>query len=138
MFGVWDNLDYNLILESNYSGEIKRIYKLVKVEYDNFVRTTDKYHVEEVAKVFEKLYQKGDIYKGSYEGNYCVDCESFFTAKDLKDGCCPDCGAKVQLMKEEAYFLKLSTYQDRLIQYIKDHPDFIQPESEKMKCLIIF
>jgi len=117
------------------AGEIKRIYKLVNVEYDNFVRTTDKYHVEEVAKVFEKLYQKGDIYKGSYEGNYCVDCESFFTTKDLKDGCCPDCGAKVQIMKEEAYFLKLSTYQDRLIKYINEHPDFIQPESRKNEML---
>ena len=110
------------------SSEIKRIYKLVDVDYDRFVRTTDSYHVKEVAEVFEKLYKKGDIYKGSYEGNYCVDCESFFTAKDLKDGCCPDCGAKVQLMKEEAYFLKLSTYQDRLIEYINSHQEFIQPE----------
>lgn len=117
------------------SNEIKRTYKLVDVEYDHFVRTTDAYHVKEVAKVFEKLYKKGDIYKGSYEGNYCVDCESFFTTKDLVDGCCPDCGAKVQIMKEEAYFMKLSPYQDRLIQYINDHPDFIQPESRKNEMI---
>lgn len=115
----------------NIAEEIKRIYKLVNVEYDHFIRTTDEYHMKEVAKVFEKLYQKGDIYKGSYEGNYCVDCESFFTAKDLVDGCCPDCGAKVQVMKEEAYFLKLSLYQDKLIEYINTHPNFIQPESRK-------
>ncbi len=117
------------------SNEIKRIYKLVDVEYDHFVRTTDAYHIQEVAKVFERLYQKGDIYKGSYEGNYCVACESFFTSKDLKDGCCPDCGAKVQIMKEEAYFLKLSPYQNRLIEYIHEHPDFIQPESRKNEML---
>lgn len=115
----------------NIAEEIKRIYKLVNVEYDHFIRTTDEYHMKEVAKVFEKLYQKGDIYKGSYEGNYCVDCESFFTTKDLVDGCCPDCGAKVQVMKEEAYFLKLSLYQEKLIEYINTHPNFIQPESRK-------
>lgn len=119
----------------NISNEIKKTYKLVDVEYDNFIRTTDANHVKEVAKVFEKLYKKGDIYKGSYEGNYCVDCESFFTTKDLVDGCCPDCGAKVQIMKEEAYFLKLTTYQDRLIKYINEHPDFIQPESRKNEML---
>ncbi len=117
------------------SNEIKKTYKLMDVNYDHFIRTTDDYHVKEVALVFEKLYQKGDIYKGSYEGNYCVDCESFFTTKDLKDGCCPDCGAKVQTMKEEAYFLKLTPYQDRLVQYIKSHPDFIQPEARKNEML---
>lgn len=117
------------------STELKNIYKLMNVSYDHFIRTTDEYHTKEVAKVFERLYQKGDIYKGSYEGNYCVDCESFFTAKDLKDGCCPDCGAKVQKMKEEAYFLKLSPYQDKLIKYINEHPDFIQPESRKNEML---
>lgn len=117
------------------SNEIKRTYKLVDVNYDHFIRTTDDYHVKEVAKVFERLYQKGDIYKGSYEGNYCVDCESFFTTKDLVDGCCPDCGAKVQIMKEEAYFMKLAPYQDRLIQYINEHPDFIQPESRKNEMI---
>ncbi len=117
------------------SDEIKKTYKLMNVNYDHFIRTTDDYHVKEVSKVFEKLYKKGDIYKGSYEGNYCVDCESFFTTKDLKDGCCPDCGAKVQKMKEEAYFLKLTPYQDRLIDYIKTHPDFIQPEARKNEML---
>ncbi|MDE5714824.1 MAG: methionine--tRNA ligase [Anaeroplasmataceae bacterium] len=117
------------------SNEIKRIYQLVNVEYDHFIRTTDANHEVEVAKVFKRLYEKGDIYKGSYEGNYCVDCESFFTTKDLINGCCPDCGAKVQTMKEEAYFLKLAPYQSRLVQYIKDHPDFIQPESRKNEML---
>lgn len=117
------------------SEDIKKIYKLVDVQYDHFIRTTDASHMEEVAKVFEKLFKKGDIYKGTYEGNYCVACESYFTAKDLKDGCCPDCGAKVQTMKEEAYFLKLGPYQNRLIEYIKSHPDFIQPESRKNEML---
>ena len=117
------------------SEDIKKIYKLVDVQYDHFIRTTDASHMEEVAKVFEKLFKKGDIYKGTYEGNYCVACESYFTAKDLKDGCCPDCGAKVQTMKEEAYFLKLEPYQNRLIEYIKSHPDFIQPESRKNEML---
>ena len=117
------------------SEDIKKIYKLVDVQYDHFIRTTDAAHMEEVAKVFEKLFKKGDIYKGTYEGNYCVACESYFTAKDLKDGCCPDCGAKVQTMKEEAYFLKLEPYQNRLIEYIKSHPDFIQPESRKNEML---
>ena len=119
----------------NISNSIKETYKLVDVEYDHFVRTTDDYHVKEVAKVFEKLLAQGDIYKGSYEGNYCVDCETFFTAKDLVDGCCPDCGAKVQLTKEEAYFFKLSKYQERLIDHINSHPDFIQPESRKNEML---
>ena len=119
----------------NISNSIKETYKLVDVEYDHFVRTTDDYHVKEVAKVFEKLLAQGDIYKGSYEGNYCVDCETFFTAKDLVDGCCPDCGAKVQLTKEEAYFFKLSKYQERLIAHINSHPDFIQPESRKNEML---
>ena len=119
----------------NISNSIKETYKLVDVEYDHFVRTTDDYHEKEVAKVFEKLLAQGDIYKGSYEGNYCVDCETFFTAKDLVDGCCPDCGAKVQLTKEEAYFFKLSKYQERLIAHINSHPDFIQPESRKNEML---
>ncbi len=119
----------------NISNEIKKTYKLVNVNYDHFIRTTDDYHVKEVAKVFERLYKKGDIYKGSYEGNYCVDCESFFTSKDLVDGCCPECGAKVQLMKEEAYFLRLVPYQERLVKYIKEHPNFIQPEARKNEML---
>ena len=119
----------------NISNSIKETYKLVNVEYDHFVRTTDDYHVEQVAKVFEKLLAQGDIYKGTYEGNYCVDCESYYTSKDLVDGCCPDCGAKVQLTKEEAYFMKLSNYQQRLIDHINSHPDFIQPESRKNEML---
>ena len=119
----------------NISNSIKEIYKLVNVEYDHFVRTTDDYHVKEVTKVFEKLLAQGDIYKGSYEGNYCVDCESYYTTKDLVDGCCPDCGAKVQLTKEEAYFFKLAKYQERLIEHINSHPDFIQPESRKNEML---
>lgn len=117
------------------SSGIQNIYRMMNVRYDRFIRTTDESHVREVAKVFEKLYQKKDIYKGTYEGNYCVSCESFFTSKDLVDGKCPDCGSAVQVMKEEAYFLKLSTYQDRLIEHIKTHPDFIQPESRKNEML---
>lgn len=119
----------------NISDEIKRIYKLMNVEYDKFVRTTDDYHVEEVQKVFEALYKKGDIYKGFYEGHYCVDCESYYTEKDLVDGCCPECGAKVKLTKEEAYFLKLAPYQERLVQHIKENPEYIQPESRKNEVL---
>lgn len=119
----------------NISGMIKDIYKSVDVEYDHFVRTTDTYHERQVQKAFKKLYEKGDIYKGYYEGWYCVDCESYFTEKDLVDGCCPDCGAKVSKAKEECYFLKLTTYQDRLIKHIKDNPEFIQPESRKNEML---
>ncbi|MGM9972177.1 MAG: methionine--tRNA ligase [Anaeroplasmataceae bacterium] len=119
----------------NISTMIKDIYKSVDVSYDNFVRTTDKYHELQVQKAFKKLYEQGDIYKGSYEGWYCVDCESYYTEKDLVDGCCPDCGAKVSKAKEECYFLKLTTYQDRLINHIKTHPEFIQPESRKNEML---
>ena len=119
----------------NISNEIKRIYKSVDVDYDYFVRTTDDYHEKEVANAFEKLFKKGDIYKGTYEGHYCVDCESYYTEKDLVDGCCPDCGAKVQLTKEECYFLKLAPYQERLVNYINEHPEFIQPESRKNEML---
>lgn len=119
----------------NISTQIKEIYKMVDIDYDYFVRTTDDYHEAEVQKVFKKLYDQGDIYKGVYEGHYCVDCESYYTEKDLVDGCCPDCGAKVTLTKEDCYFLKLSTYQDRLIKHIKDNPEFIQPESRKNEML---
>ena len=119
----------------NISNEIKRIYKSVDINYDYFVRTTDDYHEAVVADVFERLYKKGDIYKGVYEGHYCVDCESYYTEKDLVDGCCPDCGAKVTLTKEECYFLKLAPYQDRLVEYINTHPEFIQPESRKNEML---
>ena len=111
------------------------IYKLMDVSFDKFVRTTDKYHEEQVQKAFDKLLKKGDIYKGFYEGPYCVSCESFFTEKDLVDGCCPDCGRKVELKKEEAYFLKLTPYQERLVEYIKSHPHFIEPESRKNEML---
>lgn len=114
---------------------IKDTYDLVNVSYDKFIRTTDKYHEEEVAKAFEKLLKKGDIYKGTYEGWYCVSCESFFTEKDLVDGCCPDCGSKVTKEKEEAYFLRLAPYQQKLIDYINEHPDFIEPESRKNEML---
>lgn len=114
---------------------IKDTYDLVDVSYDKFIRTTDKYHEEEVAKAFEKLLKKGDIYKGTYEGWYCVSCESFFTEKDLVDGCCPDCGSKVTKEKEEAYFLRLAPYQQKLIDYIKEHPNFIEPESRKNEML---
>ena len=117
------------------SSEIKRIYKSCNVDYDHFVRTTDREHEIEVAHAFERLYKKGDIYKGTYSGYYCVDCESYYTEKDLVDGCCPDCGAKVQKNEEECYFLKLTPYQDRLIEYIKTHPEFIQPESRKNEML---
>ncbi|MBQ3253307.1 MAG: methionine--tRNA ligase [Acholeplasmatales bacterium] len=119
----------------NISNQIKEIYKMVNVEYDHFVRTTDDYHEREVANAFEKLYKNGDIYKGEYSGHYCVDCESYYTEKDLKDGCCPDCGAKVQLTKEECYFLKLAPYQEKLINYINEHPQFIQPESRKNEMI---
>ena len=119
----------------NVSNQIKEIYKLVNIEYDHFVRTTDDYHEKEVQNVFEQLYKQGDIYKGYYEGHYCVDCESYYTEKDLVDGCCPDCGAKVNLTKEECYFLRLAPYQERLIEYIKNNPEFIQPESRKNEML---
>lgn len=117
------------------ASEIEKTYKLMNVSFDHFVRTTNKDHEKVVAKAFEKLLAKGDIYKGYYEGWYCVSCESFFTEKDLVDGCCPDCGAKVTREKEEAYFLKLAPYQAKLVEYIKTHPDFIQPESRKNEML---
>ena len=119
----------------NISNEIKRIYKLVDVDYDNFIRTTDRHHEIEVQKAFEKLYKKGDIYKGTYEGYYCVDCESYFMEKDLVDGCCPDCGAKVTKNSEECYFLRLAPYQEKLVNYINEHPEFIQPESRKNEMI---
>ena len=119
----------------NISGIIKETDKLMNIEYDKFIRTTDEDHMKEVADAFEKLYKKGDIYKGEYKGLYCVACESYFTEKDLIDGCCPDCGGKVEEASEEAYFLKLTPYQPRLIEHIKSHPDFIQPESRKNEML---
>ncbi len=119
----------------NIAGEIKRIYERMNISYDHFFRATDEYHMEEVQNIFKKLYDQGDIYLSEYEGNYCVDCESYYTEKDLVDGKCPDCGAAVHLTKEETYFLKLAKYQDRLIKYINDNPNFIQPESRKNEML---
>lgn len=119
----------------NISNIIKDTYKLVGISYDKFIRTTDKDHELQVQKAFKKLYDQGDIYKGFYEGWYCVSCESYFTEKDLVDGCCPDCGAKVEKAKEECYFLKLTPYQDRLLNHIKTHPDFIKPESRKNEMI---
>ena len=117
------------------SGEIKSIWDLMNTSYDRFIRTTDKDHEEQVKKIFKKLYDQGDIYKGFYEGMYCTPCESFFTTSQLVDGKCPDCGRECQPAKEEAYFLKLSKYADRLIEHINTHPEFIQPESRKNEMM---
>ena len=119
----------------NAAGEIKRIWDLMNTSYDKFIRTTDDYHEKEVQKIFKKLYDQGDIYKGYYEGMYCTPCESFFTESQLVDGKCPDCGREVQPAKEEAYFFKMSKYADRLIEYINTHPEFIQPESRKNEMM---
>ncbi len=119
----------------NVAGEIKSIWDLMNTSYDHFIRTTDESHEKEVQKIFRKLYEKGDIYKGHYEGMYCTPCESFFTASQLVDGKCPDCGRECQPAKEEAYFLKLSKYTDRLIEHINTHPEFIQPESRKNEMM---
>ncbi len=117
------------------SGEVKRIWDLVNSSYDNFVRTTDEDHEKCVKKIFKKLYDQGDIYKGSYEGLYCTPCESFWTESQLVDGKCPDCGREVKPAKEEAYFFKMSKYADRLIDYINTHPEFIQPVSRKNEMM---
>ena len=117
------------------SAEIRQICDLLNTTYDHFIRTTDPYHEKVVQKIFRKLYEQGDIYKGSYSGYYCVPCESFFTETQLKDGKCPDCGREVQMASEEAYFLRLSKYQKQLEQYIEEHPDFIYPESRKKEML---
>ena len=117
------------------STEIKRIWDLMNTSYDKFIRTTDADHEKQVQKIFKKLYDKGDIYKGHYEGMYCTPCESFFTESQLVDGKCPDCGREVQPAKEEAYFFKMSKYADRLIDYINTHPEFIQPVSRKNEMM---
>ena len=117
------------------SGQIKTIWDLMNTSYDKFIRTTDDYHEKQVQKIFKKLYEQGDIYKGFYEGMYCTPCESFFTSSQLVDGKCPDCGRECQPAKEEAYFLKLSKYADRLIEHINTHPEFIQPESRKNEMM---
>ena len=119
----------------NVSGEIKRIWDLMGTSYDKFIRTTDKNHEKQVQKIFKKLYDKGDIYKGFYEGMYCTPCESFFTPSQLVDGKCPDCGRPCQPAKEEAYFLKLGKYTNKLIEHIEAHPEFIQPESRKNEMM---
>ena len=119
----------------NVAGEIKTIWDLMNTSYDKFVRTTDDYHEKTVQKIFKKLYDQGDIYKGYYEGLYCTPCESFFTESQLVDGKCPDCGRPVGHAKEEAYFFKMSKYADRLMKYIEDHPEFIQPESRKNEMI---
>ena len=119
----------------NVAGEIKRIWDLMNTSYDKFIRTTDEYHEKQVQKIFKKLYDKGDIYKGHYEGMYCTPCESFWTESQLVDGKCPDCGRECKPAKEEAYFFKMSKYADRLIDYINTHPEFIQPVSRKNEMM---
>jgi len=117
------------------SGEIKIIWDLMNTSYDKFIRTTDDYHEEQVQKIFKKLYDQGDIYKGAYEGLYCTPCESFWTESQLVDGKCPDCGREVKPAKEEAYFFRMSKYADRLIEHINTHPEFIQPVSRKNEMM---
>ena len=119
----------------NVSTEIKRIWDLMNTSYDKFIRTTDDYHEKQVQKIFKKLYDQGDIYKGSYEGMYCTPCESFWTESQLVDGKCPDCGREVKPAKEEAYFFKMSKYANKLIEHIKTHPEFIQPVSRKNEMM---
>ena len=119
----------------NVSTEIKRIWDLMNTSYDKFIRTTDDYHEKQVQKIFKRLYEQGDIYKGHYEGMYCTPCESFFTESQLVDGKCPDCGREVQPAQEEAYFFKMSKYADRLIEHINTHPEFIQPVSRKNEMM---
>ena len=119
----------------NASGEIKRIWDLMNTSYDKFIRTTDEDHEAQVKKIFKKLYDQGDIYKGAYEGMYCTPCESFWTESQLVDGKCPDCGRECKPAKEEAYFFKMSKYADRLINYINEHPEFIQPVSRKNEMM---
>lgn len=117
------------------AGQIKDIADMLNISYDKFIRTTDDYHVKAVQQIFKKLYEQGDIYKSEYEGLYCTPCESFWTETQLVDGKCPDCGREVKKTKEEAYFFKMSKYQDRLMEYIEAHPEFIQPESRKKEMV---
>ena len=119
----------------NIAAQIKSIWDLMNVSYDKFIRTTDKDHEKQVQNIFKKLYDKGDIYKGEYEGLYCTPCESFLTESQLIEGNCPDCSRAVVHSKEEAYFFKLSKYQDRLMKHIKENPGFIQPESRKNEMI---
>jgi methionyl-tRNA synthetase len=122
-------------LVDEIAGEIKRIWDLMNTSYDRFIRTTEKDHKDIVQKIFKKLYEQGDIYKGEYEGLYCIPCESFFTEGQLVEGKCPDCGREVKNTKEEAYFFKLSEYTDKLLKHIEDNPNFIQPESRKNEMI---
>ena len=119
----------------NVAGQIKNIWDLMNTSYDKFIRTTDTDHEKQIQKIFKKLYNQGDIYKSVYEGMYCTPCESFWTESQLVDGKCPDCGREVHPAKEEAYFLKLSKYADRLIEHINTHPEFIQPVSRKNEMM---
>ena len=119
----------------NVSGQIRTIWDVMNTSYDHFIRTTDDYHEKAVQKMFKAMYDKGDIYKGEYSGMYCTPCESFWTESQLKDGCCPDCGRPVKEAKEEDYFFRMSKYQDKLMQYIDEHPDFIVPESRKKEMI---
>ena len=117
------------------AGEVKRIWDLMDTSYDKFVRTTDEYHEKQIQKIFKKLCDQGDIYKGNYEGLYCTPCESFWTASQIVDGKCPDCGGPVEPAKEEAYFFRMSKYAPKLIEYINSHPEFIQPVSRKNEMM---
>ena len=117
------------------AGTIKSLWDLMNTSYDRFIRTTDEYHMKQVQKIFKKLYDQGDIYKGSYEGMYCTECEAFYTSSQIKDGKCPDCGGPVHPAKEEAYFFKMSKYAPELIEYINSHPDFIQPVARKNEMM---
>ena len=117
------------------AGEIRGIWDVMNTSYDHFIRTTDDYHEKAVQKIFKKMYDQGDIYKSEYSGMYCTPCESFWTESQLKDGCCPDCGRPVKEAKEEAYFFRMSKYQDKLMQYLDEHPDFIVPESRKKEMV---
>ncbi len=122
-------------LVDSVAGEIKSICNMLNISYDHFIRTTDDYHEKQVQKIFKRLYDQGDIYKGAYEGLYCTPCESFWTESQLVDGKCPDCGRDVVPAKEEAYFFKMSKYADRLIKHINEHPEFIQPVSRKNEMM---
>ena len=122
----------------NVAGEIKGVWDKMNTTYDYFIRTTDDYHEREVQKMFKRCYEKGDIYKGYYEGWYCTPCESFFTESQITDGKCPDCGRPVKQAREEAYFFKMSKYADKLMEHIESHPDFIQPESRKNEMINTF
>ncbi|MCM1084194.1 MAG: methionine--tRNA ligase [Clostridium sp.] len=132
---AFENLSTPKEFVDDMAGQVKSIWDLMNTSYDKFIRTTDEDHEKQVQKIFKKLYDKGDIYKGEYEGMYCTPCEAFFTPSQLVDGKCPDCGAECQPAKEEAYFFKLSKYADKLIEHIKANPDFIQPESRKNEMM---